>query len=122
MLRLPEAFTHAQLAARDSFHTLHHPMLSPPIPTAARLARFSSVPDPALRPAPIAGEHTREICGIAAGHENRWRSTVWSRPAYCSPRPMIPRGPEQALKQTTPPRRCVHQSGAGPHSERTERP
>jgi crotonobetainyl-CoA:carnitine CoA-transferase CaiB-like acyl-CoA transferase len=62
MVRLPEELTHPQLAARDSFHTLHHPMLPRPIPTAARLARFSSVPDPALRPAPITGEHTREIC------------------------------------------------------------
>ena len=62
MLRLPEELTHPQLAARESFHTLHHPMLSRPIPTAARLARFSSIPDPALRPAPLTGEHTREIC------------------------------------------------------------
>jgi crotonobetainyl-CoA:carnitine CoA-transferase CaiB-like acyl-CoA transferase len=62
MLRLPDELTHPQLVARDSFHTLHHPMLSSPIPTAARLAQFSSVPDPALRPAPITGEHTREIC------------------------------------------------------------
>jgi crotonobetainyl-CoA:carnitine CoA-transferase CaiB-like acyl-CoA transferase len=62
MLRLPDELAHPQLVARDSFHTLHHPLLSSPIPTAARLARFSSVPDPALRPAPISGEHTREIC------------------------------------------------------------
>jgi crotonobetainyl-CoA:carnitine CoA-transferase CaiB-like acyl-CoA transferase len=62
MVRLPEELTHPQLVARDSFHTLHHPMLSRPVPTSARLARFSSIPDPALRPAPIAGEHTREIC------------------------------------------------------------
>jgi crotonobetainyl-CoA:carnitine CoA-transferase CaiB-like acyl-CoA transferase len=62
MVRLPEELTHPQLVARDSFHTLHHPMLPAPIPTSARLARFSSIPDPALRPAPIPGEHTREIC------------------------------------------------------------
>jgi crotonobetainyl-CoA:carnitine CoA-transferase CaiB-like acyl-CoA transferase len=62
MLRLPEELTHPQLVARDSFHTLHHPLLSGPIPASARLARFSSVPDPALRPAPMAGEHTRDIC------------------------------------------------------------
>ena len=62
MVRLPEELTHPQLVVRDSFHTLHHPLLSRPIPTSARIARFSSVPDPALRPAPIPGEHTREIC------------------------------------------------------------
>jgi crotonobetainyl-CoA:carnitine CoA-transferase CaiB-like acyl-CoA transferase len=62
MLRLPEELTHPQLVARDSFHNLRHPMLSRPIPSSARLARFSSIPDPALRPAPITGEQTREIC------------------------------------------------------------
>jgi crotonobetainyl-CoA:carnitine CoA-transferase CaiB-like acyl-CoA transferase len=62
MLRLPEELTHPQLVARDSFHNLHHPMLSRPIPSTARLARFSTIPDPALRPAPITGEQTREIC------------------------------------------------------------
>ncbi len=61
MVRLPEELTHPQLVARDSFHTLHHPALSRPIPTSARLARFSTIPDPALRPAPMSGEHTREI-------------------------------------------------------------
>jgi len=62
MVRLPDELTHPHLVARDSFHTLHHPMLPRPIPTSARLARFSSIPDPALHPAPIPGEHTREIC------------------------------------------------------------
>jgi crotonobetainyl-CoA:carnitine CoA-transferase CaiB-like acyl-CoA transferase len=62
MLRLPEELTHPQLTARDSFHTLDHPMLPRPIPTSARLARFSTIPDPPLRPAPTTGEQTREIC------------------------------------------------------------
>jgi crotonobetainyl-CoA:carnitine CoA-transferase CaiB-like acyl-CoA transferase len=62
MLRLPDELTHPQLVARDCFHTLEHPMLTGPIPTAARIARFSSIPDVPLRPAPLAGEHTREIC------------------------------------------------------------
>jgi crotonobetainyl-CoA:carnitine CoA-transferase CaiB-like acyl-CoA transferase len=62
MVRLPDELTHPQLVARDSFHTMHHPMLSRPIPTSARLVRFSSIPDPTLRPAPIPGEQTREIC------------------------------------------------------------
>ncbi|WP_090604236.1 CaiB/BaiF CoA transferase family protein [Mycobacterium lentiflavum] len=62
MVRLPEELTHPQLLARDSFHTLAHPMLSRPIPTAARIAAFSTIPDPALRPAPTPGQHTREIC------------------------------------------------------------
>lgn len=67
MVRLPEELRDAQLVARDSFHTLHHPLLAGPIPTAARIARFSSVPDPALRPAPTPGEHTRQICASLLG-------------------------------------------------------
>ncbi|ETB18000.1 caib/baif family protein [Mycobacterium avium 09-5983] len=62
MVRLPEELTHPQLLARDSFHTLEHPLLPRPVPTSARIARFSSIPDPGLRPAPTPGEHTREIC------------------------------------------------------------
>lgn len=67
MLRLPEELTHPQLIARDSFHTLNHPALSRPIPTSARLARFSTIPDPTLRPAPTLGEHTREISASLLG-------------------------------------------------------
>ncbi|TAM65788.1 CoA transferase [Mycobacterium sp.] len=62
MVRLPEELIHPQLVARDSFHTLDHPMLQRPIPASARIARFSSIPDPAQRPAPTPGEQTREIC------------------------------------------------------------
>lgn len=62
MVRLPEELTHPQLVARDAFHTLNHPLLSRPVPTSARTAAFSSIPDPDLRPAPMPGEHTREIC------------------------------------------------------------
>lgn len=63
MIRLPDELNHRQLTARDSFHTLEHPLLARPVPTSARIARFSTIPDPALRPAPVPGEHTREICG-----------------------------------------------------------
>ncbi|WP_331244926.1 CoA transferase [Mycobacterium colombiense] len=62
MLRLPDHLTHPHLRARNSFRTLDHPLLSRPLPTSARIARFSSIPDPPLNPAPMPGEHTREIC------------------------------------------------------------
>ncbi|MUL82326.1 MULTISPECIES: CaiB/BaiF CoA-transferase family protein [unclassified Mycolicibacterium] len=62
MLRLPDELTHAQLAARDSFATLDHPLLTRPVPTSARIARFSTIPDPPRRPAPQPGEHTRAVC------------------------------------------------------------
>jgi hypothetical protein len=61
MLRLPELLTQPQLLARHSFSELVHPDLSTGLPTGTRLARFSTIPDPPLRPAPAFGEHTREI-------------------------------------------------------------
>ncbi|MEQ3549904.1 CoA transferase [Pseudonocardia nematodicida] len=67
MLRLPDELTDPQLVARGAFRTLEHPQLSAPVPTNARIARFSSVPDPQLRPAPMPGEHTRRICAELLG-------------------------------------------------------
>jgi crotonobetainyl-CoA:carnitine CoA-transferase CaiB-like acyl-CoA transferase len=61
MRRLPELLTDPQLAARQSFRTMSHPLLSRPVPANARAARFSTIGDPPLRPAPVPGEHTRQI-------------------------------------------------------------
>jgi crotonobetainyl-CoA:carnitine CoA-transferase CaiB-like acyl-CoA transferase len=61
MRRLPELLTDPHLAARQSFRTMAHPLLSRPVPANARAARFSTIGDPPLRPAPVPGEHTRDI-------------------------------------------------------------
>ncbi|MFF2111244.1 CaiB/BaiF CoA transferase family protein [Rhodococcus koreensis] len=62
MLRLPELLTDPHLAARDAYTVTHHALLPKALPTAARVARFSAISDPPLRQAPLAGQHTREIC------------------------------------------------------------
>ncbi|GAB3273921.1 CaiB/BaiF CoA-transferase family protein [Kineosporia babensis] len=67
MARLPELLEDEQLVARDSFHELEHPQLRAPVPTGARIARFSSIPDPPLRPAPMPGEHTDLITAELLG-------------------------------------------------------
>ncbi|ADP81396.1 CaiB/BaiF CoA transferase family protein [Pseudofrankia inefficax] len=67
MLRLPEELTDPQLLARESFATLRHDALPGPMAANARVARFSGIPDPELRPAPFQGEHTREICASLLG-------------------------------------------------------
>jgi crotonobetainyl-CoA:carnitine CoA-transferase CaiB-like acyl-CoA transferase/NTP pyrophosphatase (non-canonical NTP hydrolase) len=67
MLRLPDELTDPHLTARESFRTLAHPLLSRPVPANARIAHFSSVPDPPLRPAPMPGEHTRDIARTLLG-------------------------------------------------------
>jgi crotonobetainyl-CoA:carnitine CoA-transferase CaiB-like acyl-CoA transferase len=62
MLRLPEQLTDPQLTARGSFTTMNHPHLAAPIPTSSHIAQFSTIANPPLRPGPLPGEHTIEIC------------------------------------------------------------
>ncbi|MFD6061692.1 CaiB/BaiF CoA transferase family protein [Rhodococcus wratislaviensis] len=62
MLRLPELLSDPHLAAREAYTVTHHDLLPKALPTAARVARFSTIPDPPLRQAPVAGQHSREIC------------------------------------------------------------
>ncbi|WP_055475697.1 CaiB/BaiF CoA transferase family protein [Gordonia sp. HS-NH1] len=61
MLRLPELLTDPHLLERNAYSQLEHPLLSGPLPTAVRVARFTSIPDAPLRPAPAPGADTREI-------------------------------------------------------------
>jgi crotonobetainyl-CoA:carnitine CoA-transferase CaiB-like acyl-CoA transferase len=61
MLRLPDLLADPHLADRESFRTMSHDLLAGPVPANARPARFSGIPDPPLRPAPVPGEHTRQI-------------------------------------------------------------
>jgi crotonobetainyl-CoA:carnitine CoA-transferase CaiB-like acyl-CoA transferase len=46
---------------------MSHALLSRPVPANARIARFSSIADPPSRPAPVPGEHTRDICRTILG-------------------------------------------------------
>jgi crotonobetainyl-CoA:carnitine CoA-transferase CaiB-like acyl-CoA transferase len=70
MLRLPEQLTDPHLQARESFRTMAHPHLSAPVPTSSHIARFSTIADPPLRPAPLPGEHTVEICKTLLGMDS----------------------------------------------------
>jgi crotonobetainyl-CoA:carnitine CoA-transferase CaiB-like acyl-CoA transferase len=70
MLRLPDQLGDPQLQARNSFATMTHPHLSAPVPTSARIAHFSTLADPPLRPAPLPGEHTVEICTTLLGMDS----------------------------------------------------
>ncbi len=67
MLRLPDQLTDPHLANRRSFMTLEHDQLPASLPTSARPAQFSSLPDSPLEQAPLPGEHTREICTTLLG-------------------------------------------------------
>ena len=61
MVRLPELLTDPHLTAREAYTRLEHPLLPAPLPTAVRVARFTSIPDAPLHPAPLPGADTHEI-------------------------------------------------------------
>ncbi|GAC68491.1 CaiB/BaiF CoA transferase family protein [Gordonia soli] len=67
MLRLPELLTDPHLIARDAYSSLDHPLLPNDLPTAVRVARFGTIPDAPVRPAPLAGEHTAEVASELLG-------------------------------------------------------
>ncbi|MCD2111599.1 CoA transferase [Rhodococcus rhodochrous] len=67
MVRLPELLTNPQLDAREAYTELEHELLPNPLPTAKRVARFDTIPDWPLRPAPLPGQQTREICETVLG-------------------------------------------------------
>ncbi|MEV0361353.1 CaiB/BaiF CoA transferase family protein [Nocardia fusca] len=62
MLRLPQLLIDPQLTARGSYTQIEHDHLPMSMPAAARAAVFTGITDPPARQAPLAGEHTREIC------------------------------------------------------------
>jgi crotonobetainyl-CoA:carnitine CoA-transferase CaiB-like acyl-CoA transferase len=66
MVRLPELLDDPQLHARKTFTTMRHPLLGD-LPSENVTAPFGSFAGPELRPAPLSGEHTTEICTEVLG-------------------------------------------------------
>ncbi|WP_199804967.1 CaiB/BaiF CoA transferase family protein, partial [Nocardia jinanensis] len=62
MLRLPQLLTDPHLTARATYTRVEHDLLPMSLPAVARAAVFTGIADPPTRQAPLAGEHTREIC------------------------------------------------------------
>ncbi|GFG48779.1 putative CoA-transferase [Mycolicibacterium agri] len=50
------------LRHRKLFTDMTHPLFDHPIPAETRPARYAHIPQAETRPAPMPGEHTREIC------------------------------------------------------------
>ncbi|MCW2541825.1 MAG: hypothetical protein JWN95_3550 [Frankiales bacterium] len=67
MQRIPEFRGDPQFGHRRFLTELSHPLLAGMLPTERAPARFDRLPDPELRPAPLAGEQTREIAGRLLG-------------------------------------------------------
>jgi crotonobetainyl-CoA:carnitine CoA-transferase CaiB-like acyl-CoA transferase len=75
MNRAADVLDDPQVVFRRLFTEMTHPMFVAPMPTETRPAHSRHIPPAELRPAPMPGEHTREIChtllGMAAEETER---------------------------------------------------
>jgi len=61
MLRVPELPEHELFASRGAFRSEQHPRLDQPMIAQAFVFKGQQTPPPDTRPAPLMGEHTREV-------------------------------------------------------------
>jgi crotonobetainyl-CoA:carnitine CoA-transferase CaiB-like acyl-CoA transferase len=62
MNRAVDVLADPQLGFRKVFSDMTHPLFDAPMPTETGPAPYRHIPPAELRPAPMPGEHTREIC------------------------------------------------------------
>src|SRR5690606_10544825 len=67
MLRLPDLDSDEHLRSRNFFRELHQPGYDAPFPTENAPVLALNMPEPEIRPAPLQGEHTREIVSRLLG-------------------------------------------------------
>lgn len=69
MLRRMELLEDPQLVSRSMFQPMHHPLFDVPMPSETGPAPFRGIPNVPTRPAPLPGQHTREICQKILGFD-----------------------------------------------------
>ncbi len=62
MNRAVDVLADAQLRSRALYTDMVHPLFDAPMPTETHPALYRHIPDAPLRPAPMPGEQTRQIC------------------------------------------------------------
>ncbi len=62
MYRAADVLTDPQIAYRKVFSDMIHPLCDAPMPSETGPAPYLHIPPAEFRPAPMPGEHTREIC------------------------------------------------------------
>ena len=67
MNRASDVLADPQLQHRGVFADLEHPLFDASMPSEQRVAVSRHIPDAALRPAPMPGEQTREVCRTDLG-------------------------------------------------------
>ncbi len=67
MNRAADVLVDPTIVHREVFSDMVHPLFEHPMPTETSPSLFARIPRADLRPAPMAGEHTREICQKVLG-------------------------------------------------------
>jgi crotonobetainyl-CoA:carnitine CoA-transferase CaiB-like acyl-CoA transferase len=67
MNRPPDILEDPQLRERKLFRDMTHPLFDHPLPAESGPAPFRHIPPAPQRPAPLPGQHTREICHKVLG-------------------------------------------------------
>lgn len=67
MNRAADVLDDVQVQFRSLYTDLEHPLFDEPMPSETGPAPYRRIPRGELRPAPMAGEHTRDICHRALG-------------------------------------------------------
>jgi crotonobetainyl-CoA:carnitine CoA-transferase CaiB-like acyl-CoA transferase len=70
MCRPPDVLADPQIHMRRVFSEMVHPLLPVPLPSEASCAPYRNIPVAEQRPAPMPGEHTREICHKLLGMDS----------------------------------------------------
>jgi crotonobetainyl-CoA:carnitine CoA-transferase CaiB-like acyl-CoA transferase len=75
MNRAVDVLADPQVLFRNVYSDMTHPLFDAPMPSETGPAPYAHIPPAELRPAPVAGEHTREICqkllGMTADETDR---------------------------------------------------
>ena len=67
MNRAVDILTDPQVMFRKLFTDMVHPLFDAPMPSETGPAPYTRIPPAEFRPAPMPGEHTREICQKVLG-------------------------------------------------------
>ena len=108
MNRPPDILEDPQLRARKVFRDMTHPLIDHPLPAETGPAPFRHIPPAPQRPAPMPGQHTREICHKVLGMSTEETEQLIAT-GCCSHPNRQPRGRSYHLNSSmpsTPEHRC----------------
>jgi crotonobetainyl-CoA:carnitine CoA-transferase CaiB-like acyl-CoA transferase len=71
MLRVIDQLHDPHFAERRFLRSLEHPLIAHRVPAENHPAVFEAIPDAPLRPAPLAGQHSRQVLRRLTGYDDR---------------------------------------------------